>query len=145
MHPLTSLRKVFISFFEENVLFSETFYFSFFENDFVQWLCGAYKNVSVVLLGFLRIALCGICLSNLNICTVFDLHTKSVVFVCFFGALHLLIQLFNYLFRGLTADEFVDEVVNIRIPELDSLIQTGVLEVNNIDIKCAEGVFLYLS
>ncbi|XP_038047809.1 probable imidazolonepropionase [Patiria miniata] len=43
--------------------------------------------------------------------------------------------------KGMTSDEATDNVINKQLPELQNLIQSGDVQVDNIDVFCEKGVF----
>ena len=44
-------------------------------------------------------------------------------------------------FRGMTAEEATEDVLNEQIPVISKLCQSGELRVDNIDVFCEKGVF----
>lgn len=48
---------------------------------------------------------------------------------------------FLALYRGLTAQEATDDIINQQIPLLQTLMTEGKLNVENIDVFCESGVF----
>ncbi len=41
----------------------------------------------------------------------------------------------------MTSDEAAEDVINKQIPELQDLVQSGEIQVDNIDVFCERGVF----
>ena len=45
------------------------------------------------------------------------------------------------IFRGKTAEQATDDIVNIQLPLLSDLLKAKELDVDNVDVFCEKGVF----
>ena len=45
------------------------------------------------------------------------------------------------LFRGSTAEEATNDIINVQLPDIRRRVDSGQLHVDNVDVFCEQGVF----
>lgn len=45
------------------------------------------------------------------------------------------------LFRGSTAEEAINDIINVQLPDIRRRVDSGQLHVDNVDVFCEQGVF----